>query len=746
MFKSLFISFLFFLLLVSSVQSEMVKKIEISGNSRISNETVILFGEVDKDKDLNNNDINKILKNLYKTNFFKEIKVELKNNILKIFVVENPIIQSIELKGIKADKIKKPILASLLLKDNSSFIEYLAKKDKNKITNILKSSGYFFAEVKFILVENSNNTVSLIYDVDLGEKAKIRKIKFIGDKKYKNRKLYRVIVSEENKFWKFLSSRKLLNKERINLDARLLESFYKNKGFYNVKVESSYAQFLDDGKFDLVFNINAGEKFFFNDLKLILPDEYNRENFSKIDSLFAKLKEKPYSYNRVEKILDEVENIALQDQYASINATVEENIVDNNKIDFFVSIGELKKEYIERINIVGNNITREEVVRNNLVIDEGDAYNKILHAKSINNLKNLNFFREVSSTIVDGSSNDNKIINITLEEKPTGEITAGAGVGTSGSTIGFSVRENNFLGKGIRFSTSLELSEESIRGNFNITNPNFKGTDQMIFAGLQSTEIDRMSNFGYKTTKTGFNLGSKFEYYEDFFLSPSITTYYESLKTASTASDNLIKQKGTYFDTDFNYTVTYDKRNQKYQTTEGFISKFNQSIPIVSENSAILNGYEINSYHELADGMIGSFSFYTKTIHSITGDDVRISERLYMPSGRLRGFERGKVGPVDNSDYVGGNYISAVNLSATLPNIIPSVQNADFSIFYDAGNVWGVDYSSSIDDSNILRSSTGVAVDWYTIVGPLSFSYSFPLSKATTDKTESFRFNLGTTF
>ena len=746
MFKFLSISFLFFLLLVSSVQSEIVKKIEISGNSRISNETVILFGEVDKDKDLNNNDINKILKNLYKTNFFKEIKVELKNNILKIFVVENPIIQSIELKGIKANKIKNPILASLLLKDNSSFIEYLAKKDKNKITNILKSSGYFFAEVKFILVENSNNTVSLIYDVDLGEKAKIRKIKFIGDKKYKNRKLYRVIVSEENKFWKFLSSRKLLNKERINLDARLLESFYKNKGFYNVKVESSYAQFLDDGKFDLVFNINAGEKFFFNDLKLILPDEYNRENFSKIDSLFAKLKEKPYSYNRVEKILDEVENIALQDQYASINATVEENIVDNNKIDFFVSISELKKEYIERINIVGNNITREEVIRNNLVVDEGDAYNKILHAKSINNLKNLNFFREVSSTVVDGTSKDNKIINIDLQEKPTGEITAGAGVGTSGSTIGFSVKENNFLGKGIKFSTSLDLSEESIRGNFNITNPNFKGTDQMVAAGLQSTEIDRMSNFGYKTTKTGFNLGSQFEYYEDFFLSPSITTYYESLKTAASASENLKKQKGTYFDTDFNYTVTYDKRNQRHQTTEGFISRFNQSIPIVSENNAILNGYELNSYHELTDGMIGTFSFYSKTIHSITGDDVRISERLYMPAGRLRGFERGKVGPVDNSDYVGGNYISAVNLAATLPNIIPSVQNADFSIFYDAGNVWGVDYSSSVDDSNKLRTSTGVAVDWYTIVGPLSFSYSFPLSKATTDKTESFRFNLGTTF
>ena len=144
--------------------------------------------------------------------------------------------------------------------------------------------------------------------------------------------------------------------------------------------------------------------------------------------------------------------------------------------------------------------------------------------------------------------------------------------------------------------------------------------------------------------------------------------------------------------------------------------------------------------------MITSFSYYGKTINSITGEDIRISERLHLPSSKLRGFERGRVGPRDGSDYVGGNYVSAVNLAATLPNILPNWQNADFSIFLDAGNVWGVDYSSSIDDSNGLRSSAGIALDWFTPVGPLSFSYAGVLSKENTDKTESFRFNLGTTF
>ncbi len=736
----------FFVLLITPIYAEKINKINIVGNERISAESIQVFGQFDENTNFNSNKLNDILKNLYDTNFFKNIKLEINNKVLIVTVVENPIIQNVELNGIKAKKIKDPILESLKLKDSQSFIEYLAKKDRDMITNILKNSGYYFAEVKLSVIKNPNNTVSLIYDIDQGNKAKIRKIKFIGDKKFKNRKLYSVIVSEENKFWKFVSSRKLLNKARIDLDERLLESFYKNKGYYNVIIESSFAEFLDEGKFDLVFNIEAGNKYFFNDLKLNLPNNYERSNFSKIDSIFEKIKNKPYSYNRIEKILDEIEMISLKKQFESINATIDETLVADNKLNFTITIDEIKKEFIERINIFGNNITREEVLRNYLVLDEGDAYNKILHAKSLNNLKSLNFFKNVDSTIINGSSPGQKVINIEVEEKPTGEITAGAGVGTSGGTIGFGVKENNFLGKGIEFSSNLEITEETVRGRFSVINPNFNNSDRVLILGVQSSETDRMTNFGYKTTKTGFNFGSRFEYYEDLYLAPTVTTYYESLKTSSTASSVLQSQKGTYFDTDLNYTIDYDKRNQKFQTSDGFRSRFEQSLPVISDTNALINGYEFNAYEEFLDGVLGTVTFYSKAINSITGDNVRISERLYMPSSKLRGFERGKIGPVDNDDYVGGNYVSSVNFSATLPNVIPNFQNADFSIFVDAGNVWGVDYSSSIDDSNKIRSSAGLALDWYTPVGPLSFSYANAFSKATTDKTESFRFNLGTTF
>ena len=741
----LLVQLLFFLLL-SPLNAEKIEKINVSGNERISKDTIIIFGEIDIKDDFNDNKLNQILKNLYNTNFFEDIKINITDKILNILVVENPIIQNVKIEGIKAKKMQEPIFESLQLKKNNSYNEYLVKKDRDLILNILKSNGYYFAKINLEKIENPNNTVSLIYNVDLGKKAKIRKIKFIGDKKYKNRKLFRIIASEEDKFWKFISRNKLLDQSRIQLDVRLLENYYKNKGFYKVKVESSFAEFLDDGLFDLTFNINAGNKFYFNDLKLILPNDYNRDNFNKIDSLFAKLKDEPYSYTSIEKILKEVENIALTDEYDSINAMVEENILENDKINFNVIIDETDKFFVERINILGNNITREDVIRNNLDLDEGDTYNKILYNKSINNLKALRFFKTVESEVVDGSSTGNKILNIEVEEKPTGEISAGAGFGTSGTVIGFSIKENNFLGRGIQFGTDIELTDESIRGKFGVSNPNFRGSDQSVFMSVQSSETDRLTNFGYKTTKTGFTLGSKFEYYNDVFVSPSISTFYESLKTSSTASNALEKQKGTYFDTDFNYMIDYDKRNQKFQTSDGFRSRFNQSLPVVSDNYGLINGYEFNYYQELLNEMVSSFSFFAKSVNSITGDDVRLSERLYMPQRKLRGFQRGKVGPVDSADYVGGNYLSSVNIAATLPNIMPNWQNTDFSVFVDAGNVWGVDYSSAVDDSNTIRSSAGVALDWHTPVGPLSFSYAGVLSKASSDKTEAFRFNLGTTF
>ncbi len=742
--KILFILSVIFLVATHS-KSEIVSKITINGNSRISNETIVLFGEIEKNKDYTLKELNEVVKKLYLTDFFKVVELNINDGNLIIFIEENPIVQNLVLEGIKAEKFKEKILEILSIKERTSFIQSKLKKDISIIKKSFEDAGYYFVKIDTKIIENDNNTVDLIYDIDLGKKTKISKIKFLGNKIYKDRKLLSVITSEEDKFWKLISSNKFLNTQRINLDTRLLTNFYKNKGYYNAKINNSYVNFLNDESFELIFDINPGKKYYFNELKLSLPIDYKYENFKDIDKILNSLSGKVFSNTKIEKVINEIDKIALREQYQFINAKVVESFIDD-KINFEFKIEELKKQYVERVNIFGNSYTNEKVIRNNLIIDEGDPYNEILTNKSINQIKSLRIFKTVEKNIEEGSTDNYKIINIEVEEMPTGEISAGAGIGTSGSTVSAGIKEKNYLGTGITLQANLALSEDGIKGLFSIVNPNFKDSDNTLYTTVESSTTNKLAKFGYETSKYGFKVGTSYEQYEDVFFNPNFSLYLEDLKTNSNASTNLKKQSGEYFDIVTSYSFILDKRDQKFKTNEGYRTYFSQSLPIITEDGALGNTFEYKKYHKFEDEMIGRISIYLDTIKSITDDDVRISKRSFIPSSKLRGFQPGRIGPKDGSDHVGGNYAAALNFSTDLPFMFKNLQSADFKFFIDSANVWGVDYSDNVDGGSKIRTSTGLSVDWYTPIGPLNFSLSQPITKHHSDLTESFRFNLGTTF
>jgi len=734
-----------FITVITPSFGEIVKKIEINGNERISKETIILFSKVNINDDLKSNDINEILKRLYETNFFQNVVVNLKTKTLTIFVEENPIIENISYNGIKSETLKAKITKNLKLLPRSSYNEILLNDDKNQIKLSLRDSGYYFSKVNVQLVELKDKKVDIIFDIDLGQKAKIKKISFIGDKKFKDGKLRSLIVSEEFKFWKIISGKKYLNENITNLDERLLKKYYLNKGYYDVEINSSFAKLLNnDDEFELIFNINAKNKFFFGDLSIELPSDFEKNNFAELNELFDEIRGQPYSINLVEKILNKIDTITINEQYQSIKSTVTENIL-SDKINLLFKIEETQKYFVERINILGNNITRENVIRNQLVIDEGDPYNEILKNKSINEIKSLNFFKNVNSEVIEGKEENSKIINISVEEKATGEISAGAGFGTSGELFEFAVRENNYLGKGLSVDTSLSLSTERINGKFIINNPNYKDTDKSVNFAIQALQDDKLSNFGYKSSKYGSSIGTKFEYLEDLRIGFDTSAYFERIETDGTASARQKNQEGSYFDNYLNLSFDYDKRNQKYKTTDGFISSYSINLPIISENNTLTNTYNYKVFSELFEENISSFSMSFSSASSITGENIKLSERLYVPQRKLRGFVNGKIGPKDGEDYIGGNYYALMNFSTTIPQILSNAQNIEVISFFDMANLWGVD-DNILDDGNKLRSSVGIGVDWFTPIGPLNLSFAHPITKSSTDKTESFRFNLGTTF
>ena len=736
-----------FFLLLTSVNSEIIKKFEISGNKRISDETIIIFSDIKLNQEITKSNLDNAIKKLYKTNFFRNIILNFEDQILYLKVEENPIIENLEIEGIKKQSLVEFIKDKMYLAEMKSFDQELLSADLDLINNILKTNGFYFAEISSSKnINDELNSIDLKISIELGEKAKIKKIIFLGEKIFKDKRLKEVIASDEHKFWKFISRNVYINQELIKLDKRLLETYFKNNGYYNVKIENSFVEFDKNSNFNLIFNITPGKKYFFNDFALNLPSNYDPNLFKTIIKKFTKFKGKPYSLFKIEDLLKDIDKIALTKQYEFINASIAEK-VKGDKIDFEINVSESEKFYIEKVNINGNFNTLEEVIRNNLIVDEGDPFNEILFNKSINNLQSLGIFKKVESKIQKGSEDAFKVIDLNVEERPTGEISVAAGFGTDGETIGAGLKENNFLGKGVSLNTNFEITAESIKGQFIYAKPNFNYSDNTLFTSFKSSTSDFLSDSGYKTSELGFSLGTKFEQFQNIYLSPEIDFLIEDLETSSKASNTIKKQEGSYTDLYFNYSINQDLRDKKFRTEDGFVTTFSQELPIISDNSEISNSFDITTFKKLStrSDMVGKLSFFGKTITGLS-DDVRISKRLYIPSYRLRGFAKGKVGPVDNNDYIGGNHLTSVNMSATLPNILEGLDNLDVGIFLDAANIWGIDYDSSLDDKSTIRSSAGIGLNLLTPIGPLSFSFANPITKASSDKIETFRFNLGTQF
>ncbi len=733
------------LFIAGSSFAEIVNEIQISGNKRVSDETVKVYGEIKPEgSDFSNSDINNILKNLYSTNFFEDVNVEIRNKKLIINLIEYPVINEIVLIGEQNTRVKNQIKKIISSKEKNSFIKNNLNNDVNLIKKLYSSLGYKFSQVETKVRNIDKNNVDLAINIDKGEITRISKIFFTGDKKIKDKRLRDIIASEENKFWKVISRNTRFNENQIELDKRLLLNYYKNLGYYDVKVTSSSAEIQDSENINLYYSIEAGKRYIFAKIETVLDSTFDKEIFFPLREKYNDLVGTYYSPFKIKKILEEIDIIIENKNLQFVEHSVQETI-EGDKINLAFNIKEGKKIIVERINIKGNNVTNESVIRSELLLDEGDPFTNLNLDKSVAKLKSKNIFNRVKSEVLPGSSDDQKIIEINIEEKPTGELSAGAGVGTNGGTFAFDIQENNWLGEGKIVGINVELSEESLKGKLFYTNPNYDLLGNSIEYHIQNTSNDKPDQ-GYENKLISFGAGTSFEQYKDIYTNLSLNFSYDDLRTNSNASASLQKQDGDFTELAAVYGLTYDKRNRTFMPTDGSVLGFVQSLPIYADKPFIDNTFRFSTYHEFNENYVGSGKIFLSAINGLNDEDVRLSKRKTLSTRRLRGFSKGKIGPVDGNDHIGGNYAAAVNFDVNLPNLLPDSSNTDVSFFVDFGNVWEVDYDDSLDDSNKLRSSTGVNASWISPIGPMTFTLSTNLSKASTDATESFNFNLGTSF
>ncbi|CAN1595933.1 COG4775 Outer membrane protein/protective antigen OMA87 [Candidatus Pelagibacterales bacterium] len=739
-------SIIIFFIIFTNVTFAEIKKINIVGNARVSSATI----ESLVDKKIINIDtiyINNLTKKIYDTDFFSDVKISFNQDVLTINVSENPIVNFFYINGVKdsdLDQVNKIIT----LKENSIFSSSKLKKDIEATREFLNASGYYQASITPEVIKIDNNQINLIINIDKKEISKIKNIYFIGNKYFSNSQLLDVITSTEDGWWKIFSS-SALSEQRIEYDKQLLKDFYKSKSFYDAQIESAFASIDKNNKFTLTYSINSGKKYKFGDYDIKVSGLALKEvDINEIKNISNKLlKNEFYSPLTINKINKQITDFLETKKYGNFEINIQDLKAADDKINIIIQLNEGQKSLVNKINIKGNTITEEKVIRDNLIISEGDQLNSSKVKKSIDNVKSKQLFSKVEYKIEDSEKKNFKDLNLFVKEQPTGSISAGVGYGSNGGLFEASINERNFLGQGINLNFTGRLSSDEIKGEFSYVDPNYLNSNKELAASLFSV-VDDYENSGYQNKSAGTRFATKYEIYDDIFFRPNLGIQFDTLEVTGNASSLLRSRQGDFTTTSLGYNFLYDQRDSKFNPTSGSIIYFDQNIAtFFSDIPTVQTGVGATFYKELLnDKFIGSAKARLTNVVAFNDKDVKLSDRVFSTNSDLRGFEQRGVGPVDSGDHIGGNNLATLSLKSTFPNPIPENLRATTFLFLDMGNVWGADYSSSISDSSKLRSTTGIALDLMSPIGPLSFTYSIPLSKASTDKEQNFLFNIGSSF
>jgi outer membrane protein insertion porin family len=736
---------IFFLILTNTSFAE-IKKINIIGNARVNTSTIESLIDKKATK-LDTIYINNLTKKIYDTDFFADVKISFNQDVLTITVTENPIVNFFYINGIKdadLDQINK----ILLIKENSIFSPAKLKQDIENAKDYFKELGYYLVNINPEIYKIDNNQVNLIINIDKNEISKIKNIFFIGNKYFSSGQLLSVISSSEDGWWKIFSSSGLSEK-RIEYDKDLLKDFYKSKGFFDVQIETAFANIDSNKNFSVTFSINAGEKYNFGKLEVKTSNNILKEDdLNEIRNFSNKLiNNQIYSSEIITKLNNQILKFIDSKKYNNADIKIEEVKSTGKIINVIVSIDQGKNLFLNKVNISGNAITHEKTIRDNLSISEGDNLNISKIKKSLDLIKSKQYFRSVDYNIQDSDKKNFKDLNIIVKEQATGSISGGIGYGSNGAMLEAAINEKNFLGQGINLNLTTRFATEKISGDFTVLNPNFNNSEKELFYSLYS-ETDDFKNSGYQNKRIGNKISTKYEIFEDIYFKPNALLQYDKLETSGTATTLLRSRSGNYKTSSLGYNFSFDARDSKFNPTSGGVLYFEQNFAtLISDIPTVQTNLGATIYKELINqDFIGSIKARLDTAIGFDNKNIKLSDRLHGSTSVIKGFENRGIGPIDGGDHIGGNYLSSLSLRSTFPNPIPENLRANTIVFFDVANVWGVDYSDTISDSNKLRTSAGVSLDISSPFGPISFSYAIPITSASTDKKQNFLFNIGSSF
>ncbi|MBI1683144.1 outer membrane protein assembly factor BamA [Caulobacter hibisci] len=745
--------------------SGVVQRIVVQGNERIEAGTVLSYLPIQAGETVDPARLDLALKTLARTDLFADVSIELVGGDLVVKVVENPIINQVVFEGnsaLKEDKLKDEVQ----IRPRGIFTRAKVQADVQRIIELYRRSGRISATVTPKVVELPQKRVDLVFEINEGPKSGVLGVNFLGNKEFSDAELGDVIVTKESHWYKFLTSNDNYDPDRIEYDREQLRKHYRNRGFFDFRVVATTAELATDKNgFAVTYTIDEGPKYKFG--KVTVETELKKLDGNLLAQILPIKTGQIYEDERIEQATDALTFAAGAAGFAFVD--VRPRYVPNREtqtVDVVFSVREGPRVYVDRIDIVGNTRTLDYVLRREMEVAEGDAYNRVLVDRSRNNMRRLGFFKDVNIEELPSSAPDRTALRVKVEEQPTGELSFSAGYSSVDQLVlDVGVTERNFRGRGQNLRARVSVGSLRQQIDFAFTEPRFLGRNLAAGVNLYSYRYDLSEYAAYDTKSLGGGFTMGFGLTQNTSMSLRYTLRQDEVDVSDSycgdSSTNVIcLQRGSYLTSLIGYGVRLDKRNDPLRPTRGFFADLNQDLAGF--------GGDVNYLKTEADGgwywgfnkdFVLSATGSAGYIEGWGGDSVRINDRFYKGGSTFRGFETAGIGPRDtstDSSALGAKMYAIGSLELTIPTFLPEqygIKAALFSDFGTAGQLDDVDrqntkgvFNTNIRDNLGLRASAGVSIDWKSPMGPIRFDISQILKKEDYDRTETFRFSTSTRF
>jgi len=748
---------------------EPIEFIRVEGTQRVEEETVLAYMLVREGLTDEADLVDRSVKTLFSSGLFADVTIRREDKGLIVTVVENPIVNRVSFEGNSAISDEN-LSKEGILSARQIYTRAKVQDDVERQIELYRRSGRFAVRIEPKVIQLPQNRVDLIFEISEGPTTGIRAINFLGNRAFSDDELREVIFTRESRWWRLFSANDNYDPDRVAYDGELLRQHYLSKGFADFRVVSSNAELTRDGEaFFINFVLDEGEEFNFGEARI--STSLDTLDIVRLEEQIVHQTGELYDRRAVDKTIDALTKVVGESGYAFANIRpAPRPNREARVVDVEYTIEEGPRVYVERININGNSRTRDDVIRRELRLAEGDAFNKVLLSRSERNVRGLNFFSGVEVTETPGSEEDQTIVDVNVREMPTGELSFGVGYSSAEDfTTQLALSERNFLGRGQRVRFNVALSNQVQRYNIGFTEPYFLGRD--VSAGFSlfntQTEYDFQQDLTVAERGIGFALGfplsedGRLSVFANFVNDELIDT--PNLGTSSDRSYNLDKQE-------FGYYYSIDKRDDFVNPTDGWNVNFGQDIAGPSGDVSYLRTRaSANFFEEIAEGWVLHLRGTMGIINDYKGGSIRYSDRFFRGGRDFRGFERGGVGPREvflNSNgeetygsSLGANRYFIGTTQVSLPIGTSKESGIRANLFVDFGLLGETDELSStpcttnpprscevIEDEMAFRATTGLSFAWRSPFGPVRFDFAEPLAKEDYDETRFFRFTIGTSF